>query len=81
MKFEIARSRFSHFELLTSNFQPVLWSNGYDTCFTRRKRWFDSIRDYLHAQVRQSAERLGLNPSVCRFDSCSGYSRSLNGEE
>jgi hypothetical protein len=51
----------------------VLWSNGYDTCFTRRKRWFDSIQDYLHTQVRQSAERLGLNPSVCRFDPCSGY--------
>ena len=25
----------------------VLWSNGYDTCFTRRKRWFDSIQDYF----------------------------------
>ena len=24
----------------------VLWSNGDDTCFTRRKRWFDSIQDY-----------------------------------
>ena len=53
----------------------VLWSNGYDTCLTNRKRWFDSIQDYSHeeAQIRQSAERLGLNPSVCRFDPCSGY--------
>ena len=25
----------------------VLWSNGYDTCLTCRKRWFDSIQDYL----------------------------------
>ena len=24
----------------------VLWSNGDDTCFTCRKRWFDSIKDY-----------------------------------
>src|SRR4051794_5179632 len=28
-----------------------------------------------NAQVRQPAERLGLNPSVCRFDSCSGHMR------
>jgi hypothetical protein len=28
-----------------------------------------------NAQVRQLAERLGLNPSVCRFDSCSGHIR------
>ena len=27
----------------------------------------------LDAQVRQLAERLGLNPSDCRFDSCSGH--------
>jgi len=27
------------------------------------------------AQVRQLAERLGLNPSVCRFNSCSGHIR------
>ena len=26
-----------------------------------------------YAQVRQLAERLGLNPSVCRFDSCLGH--------
>ena len=25
----------------------VLWSNGNDTCLTNRKRWFDSIQDYL----------------------------------
>ena len=28
-----------------------------------------------NAQVRQLAERLGLNPSVCRFNSCSGHMR------
>src|SRR3954465_12424416 len=28
-----------------------------------------------NAQVRQLAERLGLNPSVCRFNSCSGHIR------
>ena len=27
------------------------------------------------ALIRQSAERLGLSPSVCRFDSCSGHMR------
>ena len=26
-----------------------------------------------HAQIRQPAERLGSDPRVCRFDSCSGY--------
>ena len=25
----------------------VPWSNGNDTCLTNRKRWFNSIRDYL----------------------------------
>ena len=25
------------------------------------------------AQVRELAQRFGLNPSVCRFDSCSGH--------
>ena len=28
-----------------------------------------------NAQVRQLAERLGLNPRDCRFDSCSGHIR------
>jgi hypothetical protein len=28
-----------------------------------------------HALIRQLAERLGLNPSVCRFDSCLGHTR------
>ena len=28
-----------------------------------------------HAQVRQLAERFGLNPNVCRFNSCSGHMR------
>ena len=27
--------------------------------------------------IRQLAERLGLNPSVCRFDSCLGHRRWL----
>ena len=31
------------------------------------------VRPGLLALIRQSAERLGLNPSVCRFDSCSGH--------
>ena len=30
------------------------------------------------AQVRQSEERSGLNPDVCRFDSCSGYCSNLS---
>ena len=49
------------------------WSNGNDTWSTPRKRWFDSIRGYLVAQVRQLAERLGLNPGGCRFDSGPGH--------
>ena len=54
------------FTRLTSK---VLWSNGYDTCLTNRKRWFDSIRDYFRrdAWVRQLAERLwgaGSNPAL-----------------
>ena len=28
-----------------------------------------------YAQIRQPAERLGSDPRVCRFDSCSGYSK------
>ena len=31
----------------------VLWSNGDDTCFTRRKRWFDSIRDYFDLRKKR----------------------------
>jgi hypothetical protein len=54
----------------------VPWSNGNDSCPTNRKRWFNSIRDYLcYAQVRQLAERLGLNPRDSRFDSSSGHIR------
>lgn len=30
------------------------------------------------AQVRQSEERSGLNPDVCRFDSCSGHCSNLS---
>ena len=37
-------------------------------------RGFESLQDYFdHAQIRQSAERLGSNPGACRFDPCSGY--------
>ena len=51
----------------------VPWSNGHDTWPTPRKRWFNSIRGYLLAQVRQSEERLGLNPGGCGFDSGPGH--------
>ena len=34
---------------------------------------FDSCFGMRSAQIRQSAERSGLNPDVCRFESCSGY--------
>lgn len=53
----------------------IPWSSGDDSWPTPRQRWFKSIRDHLRisAQVRQLAERLGLNPGVCRFDSCSGH--------
>jgi hypothetical protein len=37
-------------------------------------RWFESTQDHSdNAQVRQLAERLGLNPSVCGFDSRLGH--------
>ena len=49
------------------------WSNGHDAWPTPRKRWFNSIRGYLIAQVRQSEERPGLNPGGCRFDSGLGH--------
>lgn len=38
--------------MLTGSTNTVLWSNGYDTCFTRRKRWFDSIQDYFFKTPR-----------------------------
>ena len=61
----------SPFTLQTSE---VPWSNGNDAWLTSRKRWFNSIRDYCDdAQIRQLVERSGLNPGVCRFDSCSGH--------
>ena len=28
---------------------------------------------WQQAQIRQAAEQLGLNPGVCRFESCSGH--------
>ncbi len=36
---------------------------------------FNSCFGMRYAQVRQLAERSGLNPGVCRFESCSGYCR------
>lgn len=57
----------------------VPWSSGNDSWFTPRQRWFESIRDHFprcyfrQAWIRQSAERLGLNPSVCEFESHSRY--------
>ena len=58
----------------TASATPIApWSNGHDAWSTPRKRWFDSIRGYLVAQVRQLAERLGLNPGGCRFDSGPGH--------
>lgn len=40
----------------------------------RDDRGFESLQDYFTlTQIRQSEERLGLNPSVCGFDPCSGY--------
>lgn len=53
----------------------IPWSSGNDFWPTPRQRWFESIRDHSQqdAQVRQPAERLGLNPSVCGFDSRLGH--------
>ena len=31
-----------------------------------------------YAQIRQPAERLGSDPRVCRFDSCSGYLKNTS---
>ena len=65
-------------QLRVAPLNTVPWSNCDDTCLTNRKRWFDSIRDYFDgAQIRQLAERLGLNPSVCRFDSLPCYLNSM----
>ena len=36
-------------------------------------RWFESTRDYC-CPGTPMAERLGLNPSGCRFKSCLGHS-------
>ena len=54
----------------------VPWSNGNDAWLTSRRRWFNSIRDHL-AQIRQPAERLSLNRSVCEFESHSGHTNRL----
>lgn len=50
----------------------VPWSNGDDSWLTSRQRWFNSTRDYLRPGTPM-AERFGLNPSGCRFKSCSGH--------
>ena len=34
-------------DVLFNDLITVLWSNGDDSCPTNRKRWFDSIRDYV----------------------------------
>lgn len=34
--------------------------------------WFES-KGRHHARVRKLAKRVGLKPTVCRFDSCRGY--------
>ena len=45
----------------------VPWSNGYDTCLTNRKRWFDSIQDYLRLDTPIGrAVQLGHRPKVGR---------------
>ena len=36
-------------------------------------RWFESTQDYSMPRYANLAERLGSDPRVCRFDSCSGY--------
>ena len=38
-------------------------------------RFHPGLLQRRDAQIRQSAERSGLNPDVCRFESCSGYFR------
>lgn len=56
----------------------VPWSNGNDAWFTSRLAWFDSIRDYSTTpRYANRPERLGSDPRVCRFDSCSGYSKQF----
>jgi hypothetical protein len=44
----------------------------HDFWLTSRQRRFDSFRDYLRPST-PTAERVGLNPNVCRFDSCLGH--------
>jgi hypothetical protein len=64
--------------LITSVLVP--WSSGDDSWPTPRQRRFDSVRDYL-AQVRQLAERLGLNPGACGFDSHAGHTHRRLGRQ
>ena len=59
----------------STEMNTVPWSNGNDTWSTPRKRWFDSIRDHSCPGTQNTAKRLGLNPSVCGFDSRPGHKR------
>ena len=38
-------------------YTTVPWSNGNDSCLTNRKRWFNSIRDYLLIAPARSGPR------------------------
>ena len=69
-------------------YPKVLWPSGEGGSFTRsgsRVRvppgllviGFETYWCELHAQIRQSAERLGLNPSDCEFESHSGQMTEL----
>ena len=37
------------------------------------QRWFESNQDYFACSGTPSAERPGLSPGVCRFESCPEY--------
>ena len=61
----------SHFKPQTS---IVLWPSGEGNSLTRRRSVVRVHPGLLgDAQIRQLEERAGLNPDVCRFDSCSGH--------
>ena len=59
----------------------VLWPSGEGSSLTRSGsgvRVPPGLLQRRDAQVRQLAERSGLNPDVCRFESCSGYFRQAD---
>ena len=58
------------------------WVHCINSPVVQRRRHLAYIQETMvrfhpglleRAQVRQRAERSGLNPDVCRFESCSGY--------